>query len=156
MCSNFQRQEIEDQYQWKLEHIYATDESWEQDFMRVEAMLPQFENLRGKLGKSAKNLESGLVLRDSLMNILDRLYVYANLRKDEDNRIPAYQEMSERAGFLQTKVNQILSFIEPEITTLSTAALDKFKKSQPGLRIYQHYLNDLMRTKAHILPAEHE
>ena len=151
-----QRSDIGEKYQWKLEHIYATDESWEQDFMRVEAMLPQFENLRGKLGKSAKNLESGLALRDSLMNILDRLYVYANLRKDEDNRLPAYQEMSERAGFLQTKVNQILSFIEPEITSLSTVTLDRYKKSQPGLKIYQHYLNDLIRTKAHILPAEQE
>jgi len=151
-----QRADIQEVYQWRLQDIYATDQLWEQDFKKVEAMLPRFENLRGRLGKSAKNLESGLVLRDSLMNILDRLYVYANLRKDEDNRLPAYQEMSERAGFLQTKVNQILSFIEPEIISLSTATFDKFKKSQPGLKIYQHYLNDLMRTKAHILPAEQE
>jgi oligoendopeptidase F len=151
-----QRADIQEVYQWRLQDIYATDQLWEQDFRKAEAMLPQFEKYKGKLHQPGKNLETCLVLRDSLMNILDRLYVYANMKRDEDNRISQYQQMSERAGFLQTETDQVLSFIEPEITSLSVAVIDKFKKSQPDLKIYEHYLNDLIRTKAHILPAEQE
>ncbi len=151
-----QRSGIEDIYKWRLEDIYATDQMWEEDFKKVEAMLPHFDKSKNQLSKSAKNLESCLVLRDSLMNIFDQLYVYANMKRDEDNRLPQYQEMSERVGFLQTKVNQALSFIEPEIISLPTATLEKFKKSQPSLKLYEHYLDDLIRTKAHILPTEQE
>ncbi len=151
-----QRADIQEVYKWRLQDIYATDQLWEQGFKKVEAMLPQFEKFKGRLQQSGKNLEACLVLRDSLLNILDRLYVYANMRRDEDNRVPAYQEMSDRAGNLRTRVDQALSFIEPEITSLPSATLQKFVKSRTGLKFYQHYLDNLIRVKAHILPASQE
>src|SRR3990172_6466481 len=151
-----QRSEIEERYKWKLEDIYASNQLWEQDFKKVESLFPLFENLRGKLSESAQTLLSGLVLRDSLSNILDRLYVYANMRRDEDNRVPLYQELSDGAGSLQTRVNQALSYIEPEITSIADSTLARFIKTKSGLTIYRHYLEDLLRTKAHILPAPEE
>jgi len=151
-----QRADIQEVYKWRLQDIYATGQLWEQDFKKVEAMLPQFEKFKGKFQQSGQHLESCLVLRDSLLNILDRLYVYANMRRDEDSRVPAYQEMSDRAGNLRTRVDQALSFIEPEITSLSSATLQKFVKSRSGLKIFRHYLDNLVRVKAHILPASQE
>src|SRR5574341_97445 len=127
-----QRADIQEVYKWRLQDTYATDQVWEQAFTKMEKMLPQFEKFKGKLKLSGKNLEAGLFLRDSLLNILDRLYVYANMRRDEDNRVPAYQEMSDRAGNLRTRVDQTFSFIEPEITSLSSATLQKFVKSRTG------------------------
>lgn len=151
-----QRSQIEEKYKWRLDHIYANDQRWEKDFKKVESLFPRFESLKGKLSESGQTLLSGLVLRDSLSNILDRLYVYANMRRDEDNRAPVYQEMSDRAGSLRTRAGQALSFIEPEIISIPDSTLARFIKSESDLVTYQHYLDNLLRTKAHILPAPEE
>ncbi|OGC76739.1 MAG: oligoendopeptidase F [candidate division Zixibacteria bacterium RBG_16_50_21] len=151
-----ERKDIEDVYQWRLEDIYAADALWETDYKKVETLLPQFGKFKGQLSKSSKELLNCLALRDTLSSILDRLYVYSYMKRDEDNRLPVYQEMSDRAGSLRTRVNQALAFIEPEITAIPEAKLKSFLKYDQGLIIYRHYMEDLFRTKAHILSPQEE
>ncbi|RME26522.1 MAG: hypothetical protein D6800_06275, partial [Candidatus Zixiibacteriota bacterium] len=91
-----QRADIAEQYRWDLSDIYADSAAWEADFSFLDKHLSDFESFRGRLGESATQLLSCLKLQDSLGLILENLYVFANLKKDEDQRVPAYQEMSDR------------------------------------------------------------
>ena len=151
-----QRADIEAKYKWRLEDIFATDQLWEGDFSKVEGLLPKITEFKGLLAKSGKNLLECLQLSDSVWNIMDRLYVYAGLSSDEDTRVSAYQEMIGRAGSLRTSVRQATAYIEPEILTIPQSKLDEFIKSEEGLKLYQHYIDNIIRMRAHTLSTSEE
>jgi oligoendopeptidase F len=152
-----QRSDIDAKYKWKLEDIYPTDQLWEGDFSKVEGLLPEMLEFKGRLSESGKRLLECLQLQDSLWNIMDRLYVYAGLRFDEDTRASTYQEMFNRAASLRTRVNQAVSFIDPEILAIPKSKLDELMKSEKGLKLYQHYIDNVIRMRPHTLsPSEEE
>lgn len=151
-----QRSEIPDKYKWKLEDIYPSDSLWESDFSRVESLMPGMEKFKGLMSESGKNFLDCLRMQDSVWIIMDRLYVYANLKLDEDNRVSKYQELSDRAASLNTKVRQATSFIEPEIIGIPENKLSDLLQQEPGINLYKHYLDTVIRRKAHILSAPEE
>jgi oligoendopeptidase F len=151
-----QRSDIEAKYKWKLEDIFATNQLWEGDFSKVDALLPKMIEFKGRLSESGKTLLGCLQLQDSLWNIMDRLYVYAGMHSDEDTRASTYQEMSGRAGSLRTRVRQATAFIEPEILAIPQPKLDEFIKSENGLKLYQHYIDNIIRMRAHTLSSSEE
>jgi oligoendopeptidase F len=151
-----QRADIDAKYKWRLEDIYATDQLWEEDFSKVEGLLPEMTEFKGRLSESGKTLLGCLQLQDSLWNIMDRLYVYAGMRFDEDTRVSGYQEMSTRARSLATKVDQAASFINPEILEIPQSKLDELMKSEKGLQLYQHHIDNIIRKKAHTLSSSEE
>ncbi len=151
-----QRADIAAKYKWRLQDIYADTIAWQADFNRLQAQMGSLDAFEGKLGQSADNLYQCLALRDSLSNILDRIFVYAYLKKDEDNRIPQYQELADRASTLSAHFGETASFIRPEIITIPDSTLVSFLNSYDRLKLYKFYIEDIIRLKAHILTPGQE
>jgi oligoendopeptidase F len=86
----------------------------------------------------------------------DRLFTYARMRRDEDNSRGKYQALADRAMGLSVEVAGSLSFIEPEILALDREKLMGFLKEREDLKVYGHYIDDLLRMKDHILDADKE
>ncbi len=151
-----QRSEIAEKYKWKLEDIYPSDSLWEKDFSLVESLIPGMEKFKGHMTESGKNFLDCLKMKDSVWIITDRLYVYAYMKLDEDNRVSKYQELSDRAARLNNRVSQATSFIEPEIIGIPEGNLANLIQQEAGLAPYKHYLDTVIRRKAHILSAPEE
>jgi oligoendopeptidase F len=151
-----QRSEIPEKYKWKLEDIYPSDSLWEYDFSRVGKLLPEMDKFKGHLSESGQTLLNCLVMQDSIWIVTDRLYVYAYMKLDEDNRISKYQELSDRIAKLSTRVRQATSFIDPEILTIPETKVNDWMLKEKGLAIYRHYIDDILRKKAHTLSAPEE
>ena len=79
------RKEIDPKYQWKLEDIFDSDESWEKEFGEAGKLTEQIGSFRGNLGSSSDRLYEALSLASDLSLKAERLFVYAHMRKDEDN-----------------------------------------------------------------------
>ncbi|MDD3094968.1 MAG: hypothetical protein PHD63_01860, partial [Candidatus Marinimicrobia bacterium] len=90
------REEIEEQYRWNLGDIYADTETWEADYAYVEANMEKIKDFRGKLGKSASNLEQCLLMSENLERKLDKLYIYAHMLKDQDTKNTESQALANR------------------------------------------------------------
>lgn len=150
------RQEIPDNYKWRLEDIYASDVHWEQDFQRAQMMTGEIGNYRGMLGQSAQVLLEALRLQERLQELDEKVYAYARMRRDEDNAKPTYQALTDRAESLDTRVQMALSFIVPEILALSEETLERFRQGEPGLALYRFALDELLRQKDHTLSAAEE
>ena len=151
-----QRSDIADKYKWKLEDIYPTDELWEQDFSRVQALLPEMEEFKGHLAESGRMILDCLIMQDSIWNLFDRTYVYAHMKSDQDTRVSDYQELSERATGMLSNVQQAFSFIEPEILAIPESVLDDLLKQEKGLALYGHYIDNIIRRREHTLSAAEE
>jgi len=150
------RDQIDDQYKWDLTDFYPSDSAWEEAFISTEALYSKMEEYKGKLGNSAETLAECLVMNDSLGSLTHRLYVYANLKLDEDNRVSKYQEMSTRVRMLYSRLDQMTSYIEPEILKIPDETLKSYIKNNDRLAVYDFYLTDLLRRKAHILSEKEE
>ena len=149
------RDTIDEKYKWKLEDIYQNEQLWEKDFNDVRAKLAKIEKYRGKIN-SSQNLLAVLNLRDEIGQCVDKLFTYARMRRDEDNTRSAYQALADKAMSLAVESSGSLSFIEPEILSLSKDDLSGFLKHNEELKLYAHYIEDLLRMKGHILNADGE
>ncbi|MDK2991369.1 MAG: oligoendopeptidase [Clostridiales bacterium] len=149
------REEIDEKYKWHLEDIYSSDDEWERDFKRLKDMVPEMEGYKGRLN-SADNLYNALKLRDEISQLAERLFTYARMRRDEDNANARYQALADRAMSLIVEVQSALSFIVPEILAIPADAVYGYMIEEPNLELYRHYIDDIMRQKAHVLSASEE
>ncbi len=150
------RDQIEDQYKWDLTDFSASDETWEEDYNKLLETIPSVSQYQGKLGESAETLFKCLNLVESIGNTAHRLYVYANLKRDEDNRISAYQEMSTRARMAYSQFGQKTAYIEPEILQIPREKVEAMVAENKDLAIYKHYLSDMFRRQEHVLSEKEE
>jgi len=150
------REEIKQEYKWNLEAIYADDQAWEEDFKKVKDLAEKLKGLEGTLKESAQGLLKGLKLHDEVSELLGKVFVYARMRKDEDNTNNKYQGLTDRAYQLNVFVNSVASYVVPEILTIPSEQLDQFIQQEEGLQLYKQFLDEIIRMKPHVLDAERE
>ncbi len=150
------REDIPAEYTWDLTGIFARDEDWEDAFQASGRRLPELEALQGTLAQSGQALLRVLQQRDEIYEVLERLYTYASMRKDEDTTNGTYLGMADRATQLFVRTSTAASYIEPEILALPQETLDRFVQETPGLALYRQQLRDLNRKRPHIRSAEVE
>ncbi len=150
------RAEIPEQYTWDLSTIYPTDAAWEEDYAALPALLDEFTAYQGRLAADGKTLLAAMTLQDTLSRRLDRLAIYALLRRDEDTANATYQSLADRVQQLGVRAHAATSFVRPELLAQPDGTLDRLMDEEPGLRVYAHDFEDLLRGKPHVLPQAEE
>lgn len=150
------REEIEQQYKWKLEDIYPSNEEWEKDFNKIKDLIPRIAQYQGKLGESSSTLLQIFKLSEQLQNLMEKVFVYARMRRDENNASTTYQALTDRAKSLSVQLASAVSYMTPEIISIPEQKLQDFLTQEPGLRIYRHFLDEILRQKEHILSDKEE
>lgn len=151
-----ERSEIDPEYKWDLESIYPTDEDWEAAYDAVSEQLEDLRTFEGRVAEDGETLLGVLELRDDIMRRVSTVTAYARMRSDEDTRNQEFQAMAIRARSLASEADSVASFIEPEIQSLTRAEVDSMIEETEGLDIYDHYLDDVVRMKAHTRSPEVE
>jgi oligoendopeptidase F len=150
------RKDIPRKYKWNIESMYANDAAWEEDLLKAETYAERYARYAGKLADSAGSLLSALRDMDRVWLTAERVYVYARMRRDEDNTNARHQEMADKAQALFAKVAAELSFFTPEFLSIPKARLEKFRQSERGLAGYSHIIDVLLRKKPHVLGKKEE
>ena len=151
-----QRKDIDPKYKWALTDIYESDDKWEEDFSYLKKHSEDILAFKGKITASSKNLADALKLTDELSLIMEKLYVYAHMKKDEDNSESKYQAMDDRAMNLNVELSSKMAFIDPEILSCDKATIEKYISENSDLSPYDFFLEQLMRQKDHILDEKGE
>ena len=151
------RKDIAVDQTWNLADIYATPDLWEKDYKLLESSISKYSEFKGKLGSSASELLNCLKFDDENGIRVSRLYLYSSLAKDLDLGNAENQARYERISALSSTLSAASSYIRPEILEIPENKLWEFVKNEVGLKVYEHQLQDLLRTKAHTLsPREEE
>ncbi|KLU61224.1 oligoendopeptidase F, plasmid [Peptococcaceae bacterium CEB3] len=149
------RAEIPADSKWRLEDIFPSNQAWEEEFAAIERLIPEAEKFKGHLGDSPESLYACLKWTDDLGLRLEEVYSYARMRRDEDNREPLYQGMTDRAGALAVKVGSATSFVVPELLALEPKRFEELRHYGP-LEIYKQAFDDMLRKKEHVLSLAEE
>lgn len=150
------REEIPDEFKWRLTDIYSSDQAWEADFQRLKGLLEEMKEKEPDFLRSSAHFLAVLQLRDSIGLVLDKLFVYARMRKDENNTNPVYQGLTDRIQSLATEAGGVTAFIIPAIVSLDQEKLDSYLNELPELKTYKRFIDEIERQKAHILSAAEE
>lgn len=150
------RKDIPKEHTWALEDLYASDDIWKKDLEEIKKMPAKIEAYCGKLGESADMLLSFLELQDEISVFLDRFANYSMRKADEDTKNTTYQGLKDQTAGIYVALSSALSFAEPEILAIDEKTLNAFYAQNPKLQVYQRYLNDIRRKKAHILSNAEE
>ena len=150
------RQSISNKYKWKLEDMYSNNELWEKDLELVKNKYVVIEKFRGKLAESASNIYECLEFEDNLSVIIARVFVYARMRRDEDNSNPQYQAFVEKATSLMNEVHSKFSFITPELVNIDRETINKYMEEFPKLKLYDRFFQELYRQREYVLSEREE
>ncbi|HEM4398686.1 oligoendopeptidase F [Streptococcus suis] len=151
-----QRYEIEEKYQWDLTTIFPTDEAWEAELADLQAETEKTKEFAGHLLDSAKSLLEISETQLGLMRRIEKLYVYASMKNDQDTREGKYQEFQAKAMGLYAAFSQAFAFYEPEFMAITEEKLEAFKVEEPALVQYSHQFEKLLAAKDHVLSQEVE
>ena len=85
------REAIAENYKWDLTTIFATDEAFELELADASTALDDARALAGTLTDSAENLLAVTETELALMQRVEKLYVYASMKNDQDTMVSLYQ-----------------------------------------------------------------
>jgi oligoendopeptidase F len=140
---------------WDLSGIYPDETIWNAEAARMPDLIAAAAAHSGSLGESAVQLGQAL---DDIMNLrqtLERLRVYAMLRRDENTADTDSLARYERSIALAIEAAETLAFVEPELLALDAERFD-ILRSDPAVAPYRHMLDDLARRRPHVRSLEVE
>lgn len=154
--STKQRQEIETKYLWDIEAMYPDIEACRADMDAALDMAAAFAEHKGKLAESGTALASALSDRDALWQVAERAYVYARMKRDEDNRVSKYQELCDQTRAMVARISEATSFFHPEFAEIPERKVRAFLKQEPALKMYEHAIDGMLRARKHVLSHKEE
>ena len=150
------RSEADSKYTWKLEDMVAEDSQWEQMFKESSGEISEYASYKGRLAGSADTLYACLLFDDKLSQKIERLYVYARMRSDEDTTVQRYQDMFSRAQTLSYRAAENSSFLVPEILSMDRELLEQYMAADNGIGHFKRALEIILARRDHTLSGEME
>ena len=151
-----QRNEIDEKDTWDLSTIFETDQKWEEELALLTEDTKQAASLEGHLLDSAESLLDITERYLELSRRLEKLYVYAHMKNDQDTRVAKYQEYYAKAMALDSQLDQVFSFYEPEFMAITEEQYQNFLAEEPKLQPYKHFFDKLLQNKDHVLSQREE
>ena len=150
------RSQTPDKFKWNLAEIYPSEAAWRTAKTKLAADLPQLHQYQGKLTASAATLAEALEKQADFNKELSREYAYASMLADQDTRDASHEGMRQEMNQLNAAYGAESAFIEPELVAAGQATVKKLVASEPRLKVFSFYLDDVFRRAAHTLSDREE
>jgi len=141
---------------WNLKDLYATQTDWDKDAATLEQQLKVLASCSGRLAESAKRFKTCLDLNAEVLKRYYRLSSYASQFSDEDTGLAAGQDLKQRADVVGNHVDEVTSFVSPEILKLGRVKVNALLKADKSTAIYSHWLDGILRAASHTLDQKGE
>ncbi|GEL90106.1 oligoendopeptidase F [Pediococcus parvulus] len=150
------RSDVPVELTWDLTTIFKDDRAVKTAMTQLKVGVQAVLTQQGKLQDSAQNLLK--VIQDELnvQNQLEHLFVYAELKNDQDTGDNTNQGLKDQITGLVAKASAQLAWIEPEILAIPNQKLTEFQNNESELKPYEHFLAVLRLKKDHVLSAKEE
>lgn len=148
-----EREKVQECYKWNVKDIFESDEQWESATEELNGKL-DFSGYQGKLGDKSILLKY-LKVSDKLTIQLERVAVYANLKRDEDTRKSKYVAYSGKIDMIFSKYCSATAFFEPEMAALDETYLKELITDK-DFSDYDYQLKLLLKRRKHVASEKEE
>lgn len=146
------REKIEEKYKWRDSDLFASRDEFVAECDRVKIMLRKLTNYQGKLNTD-KNILKFFNLENDLNRKLERIIIFAYMRKSVEGSDPSNLEMGQMAQDISVKVSEALAFADPEISSLPNDQI-KGLIADPAFADFKRDLEFVIKNKPHVADAQ--
>lgn len=150
-----ERKDVEERLKWDTTSIYKNDEDFYKDIEEVKKLAKLLTGFKGRLTKDLETFKEFIKLDEKFSRKMEKAYVYASLRSDEDTRVTKYQEMNQIATNTYVLTGEALSFVRPELLATDYELIKQYLEDSE-ISYLKHYFDDIYRFKDHTLDEKSE
>jgi len=141
---------------WDLTDLYETPAAWEAAYAEAQTAIAALDENQGTLGQSAEQMAAVYRQTSDTAKEVVRLYTYASLSHDEDQRDAGAQERFGKARQLYQALGEATSWMSPEVLSIGEEKVMAFLEEEPALADFRFGIEDTLRQAPHTLDAKGE
>jgi oligoendopeptidase F len=146
-----ERADIPGRFKWNLTHIFADWAAWQATYDELDLKIGAFAALQGTLAGGAGQLLAALRLRDDIGLLEYRVWYFATLWYDQDQRDNQINAKRQQVQILFATAAQASAWFDPELLTIPLPRVQEWMAESPDLGVYRFALEDLYRQQEHVL-----
>ena len=149
------RDKIKKEDKWNIESIYKDNQEFDEYYNKLDTMIDELSHKLTNFLDSKDSFTEFMLFDEKISILLEKLYVYASCKNDEDKSNSTYQALSGEMNNIYSKYSEVTSSVEPRLLRLSK---DKLKEyfSSTKLKEYDYYYDRLINRKDHTLDEKQE
>ncbi|MEQ1911349.1 MAG: oligoendopeptidase F [Vicinamibacterales bacterium] len=151
-----ERGDIDERYRWNLESIFPDWAAWSSAYSELERKIDEFAGLRGSLARGGTHLLAALELRDLIGRLSYKVWYFASLWYDQDQRDNTINAQRQQVQILFAKSAQASSWFDPELLAVPLATVQAWLAESSSLAVYRFAVEDLYRQQEHVLDENGE
>ncbi len=150
------RNEIPDRFKWNLGHIFPGWPAWQAAFEELDTKIGAYAALQGSLNKGAEQLLDAMKLSDDIGQLTYKVWYFASLKYDEDQRDNQLNARRQQVQILFAKASQASAWFNPELLQISLPTVQRWMAENADLAVYRFAIEDLYRQQEHVLDEKGE
>lgn len=151
------REESDSRYKWNIEAMMPDESIIDPELDRLTKEAATYgEKYAGHLTENGETLLAALKEKDEIFRQIEKIYVYAHMKRDEDNSNSRYSGMVDKCIAVISAASASFAFFTPELLEADEKLIDKYIEETPGLDVYEFLLKDAFRGKEHVLSHKEE
>jgi len=145
------REAVPEPYTWDLSASCRDWDEWQRLYDQLDAAIGAFPAFRGTLASSPERLLAAFEAMDQMGALSYRVWYYAALHYDQDQRHNAISARRQQVQILFARQQQASSWFNPEVLAIPRATVDGWLASSPALAVYRFAIESLFHEQEHVL-----
>lgn len=151
-----ERGEVPERYTWNLHDICESWDEWAAAYEALERGIDRLAAFQGTLAGSPSQLLAALAAQDEVEALMYKVWYFASLHHDEDQRDNAIAAKRQQVQILFARHAQASSWFSPELLAIPQATVRGWLDTHPGLGLYRFAIESLYHSQEHVLDQQGE
>jgi oligoendopeptidase F len=151
-----ERAAIPDKFKWNLTHIFPDWEEWQRAYDELDSKIGRYAALQGTLAGGAEHLLAAMKLSDDIGQLTYKVWYFASLKYDEDQRDNKANAQRQQVQILFAKASQASAWFNPELLQIPLPTVQAWMTANGELAVYRFAIEDLYRQQEHVLDEKGE
>ena len=151
-----ERDQIPDRFKWDLKNIFPDWNAWDAAYKDLDRTISAFAGLQGTLARGSDTLLAALKLRDDIGQLEYKVWYFASLCYDQDQRDNQINAKRQQVQILFAKAAQAAAWFDPELLTIPLTTVQQWLAAKSELAVYRFAIEDLYRQQEHVLDDKGE
>ncbi len=145
------REAVDPKFTWDLSAIFTDWAMWETAYGTLDQGIEAFRKHEGTLAQGPNRLLAALQEQDRLGQLAYKVWYFASLQYDQDQRDNTVNARRQRVQLLIARWRQATSWFNPELLRVPIGTVRTWMDQSADVRLYRFFIEDLYRQQAYVL-----
>jgi oligoendopeptidase F len=150
------RSDVPSRYKWDLTAICHNADEWQAAYRELDASIDVFKQFQGTLAQGAGRLLEAFRAMDAMGALSYRVWYYASLQYDEDQRNNEHNARRQQVQILFARQQQASSWFNPELLQIPLETIRQWIEDHADLAVYRFAVESLFHEQEHVLDEHGE